>query len=180
MEIHHTKHHQAYIDKLNDALAGYPTLAAKPLTELLPATETLPEDIRAAVRNHGGGHYNHSFFWTLMTSSGRSEPQGELAGALSQAFGSVDKFKEDFSNAAAKHFGSGWAWLTVKPGPILEVISLPNQDAPIMSGRRPLLGLDIWEHAYYLKYQNKRLDYIAAWWNVVNWPEVEKYYELYK
>ncbi len=172
MEIHHGKHHQAYITNLNKALAGRPE-ASKPIEEILRGIESLPAEIRTAVRNHGGGHHNHSLFWTSMKPHGGGDPAGKLGDALKSAFGGVDKFKAAFTDAATKHFGSGWAWLVSKGGK-LEVLSLPNQDSPLMQGAAPLLGLDVWEHAYYLKYQNRRPEYITAWWSVVNWDEVAK------
>lgn len=179
MEIHHTKHHNAYVSNLNSALEKYPNLAGKSLEELVGNLESVPEDIRTAVRNNGGGHYNHSIFWTIMSPNGGGEPKGALASAISDAFGSFSDFKEKFSAAAAGRFGSGWAWLGFKGGN-LAVISMPNQDAPLMEGLTPILGLDVWEHAYYLKYQNRRPEYISNWWNVVNWEEVSRRYEKAK
>ncbi|MBI5754409.1 superoxide dismutase [Candidatus Peregrinibacteria bacterium] len=181
MEIHHTKHHQAYINKLNEALAKHPELAEKPLEDLLKDLNALPEDIRGAVRNHGGGHWNHSFFWKIMAPNAGGTASSKLAEAINAKFGSFDKFKEEFNMAAANRFGSGWAWLCVdskaslvdKNG-TLSVTSSANQDCPLSDGLKPILGLDVWEHAYYLNYQNRRPDYVGAWWNVVNWPEVEK------
>lgn len=179
MEIHHTKHHNAYVTNLNAALEKYPNLADKSLEELVGNPQSVPEDIRTAVRNNGGGHYNHSIFWTVMSPNGGGEPKGALASAISDAFGSFSDFKEKFSAAAAGRFGSGWAWLGFKGGN-LAVISMPNQDAPLMEGLTPILGLDVWEHAYYLKYQNRRPEYISNWWNVVNWEEVSRRYEKAK
>lgn len=179
MEIHHTKHHNAYVTNLNAALEKYPNLADKSLEELVENPQSVPEDIRTAVRNNGGGHYNHSIFWTVMSPNGGGEPKGALASAISDAFGSFSDFKEKFSAAAAGRFGSGWAWLGFKGGN-LAVISMPNQDAPLMEGLTPILGLDVWEHAYYLKYQNRRPEYISNWWNVVNWEEVSRRYEKAK
>jgi Fe-Mn family superoxide dismutase len=179
MEIHHTKHHNAYVTNLNAALEKYPNLADKSLEELVGNSQSVPEDIRTAVRNNGGGHYNHSIFWTVMSPNGGGEPKGALASAISDAFGSFSDFKEKFSAAAAGRFGSGWAWLGFKGGN-LAVISMPNQDAPLMEGLTPILGLDVWEHAYYLKYQNRRPEYISNWWNVVNWEEVSRRYEKAK
>jgi superoxide dismutase, Fe-Mn family len=176
MEIHHTKHHQAYVNNLNAALDKHPELRETTLEELLTGINTIPEDIRRAVRNHGGGHHNHSLFWTVMAPKAGGEPRGELAEAITRTFGSFAKFKELFTNAAQTLFGSGWAWLVVTKGR-LEVASTANQDSPLMDGKTPILGLDVWEHAYYLKYQNRRPDYIAAWWNVVNWPEVQARFE---
>ena len=179
MEIHHTKHHQAYVNNLNGALDKHPELFQKSLEELLRMVDRIPEDIRATVRNNAGGHHNHSLFWTIMKPKGGGEPSGALAEAIKKTFGDFAKFKEQLSNAGASRFGSGWAWLAVANGK-LEVFSTPNQDSPLMEGKIPILGLDVWEHAYYLKYQNRRPDYIAAWWNVVNWPEVAKRYEQVK
>jgi Fe-Mn family superoxide dismutase len=173
MEIHHTKHHQAYIDKLNAALEKYPDLGEKSAEELLKDLNAIPEDIRMAVRNHGGGHSNHSMFWQMMTPD-KKEIGSELKKALEDAFGSVEEFQKKFTEAAIARFGSGWAWLTKDAAGTLEVTSTANQDSLISEGKVPLLGLDVWEHAYYISYQNKRPDYIAAWWNVVNWEEVEK------
>ncbi len=172
MEIHYTKHHQTYVDKLNAALEKYPELQKKSLEDLLKNLDSVPQDIRNAVRNHGGGHYNHSLFWQIMAPNG-GNVSGYLATAISKNFGSFEKFKEEFSNAAASVFGSGWAWLINNRGN-LRIITTPNQDSPIMQGKAPILGLDVWEHAYYLKYQNRRPEYIQNWWNVVNWREVEK------
>jgi Fe-Mn family superoxide dismutase len=175
MEIHHGKHHQAYITNLNKALESAPDLASKSLEELLADNcAIVPEGIRTAVRNNGGGHANHSMFWTIMAASGgAAHPSGALADAIGSAFGSFDEFKVKFAAAGATRFGSGWAWLLNNNGK-LEVTSTPNQDSPLMEGREPVMGLDVWEHAYYLKYQNRRPDYIGAWWSVVNWKEVEK------
>lgn len=180
MEIHHTKHHQAYINKLNEALEKHPELDKKSLEELLGNLNSVPDDIRTAVRNHGGGHINHSLFWKIMGPGAGGEPNGAMAKAVADSFGDFVKFKEEFGKAAAGIFGSGWAWLVLNAEhgtdnkEQLKIITTPNQDNPISQGLRPLLGLDVWEHAYYLKYQNKRPDYISAWWNVVNWSEVEK------
>ncbi|WP_026689251.1 superoxide dismutase [Alteribacter aurantiacus] len=175
MQIHHGKHHNTYVTKLNSALEGHSDLQSKSLEELLTNLEALPEDIRGAVRNNGGGHYNHTLFWQIMSPDGGGEPTGELADAINSAFGSFDKFKEDFKNAALTRFGSGWAWLAVNNGS-LEITSTPNQDTPIMEGKTGILGVDVWEHAYYLKYQNKRPDYVDAFFNVINWDEVSKRY----
>jgi Fe-Mn family superoxide dismutase len=172
MEIHHTKHHQTYVDKLNAAVAGT-SWADMSVEELLKNFDKVPDDKKTAVRNHGGGHANHSLFWTILSASGGGEPSGALADAMKKAFGTQADFQKMFSDAAAGQFGSGWAWLVVDGGK-LAVMALPNQDSPIMSGKTPILGLDVWEHAYYLTYQNKRPDYIAAFWNVVNWEEVER------
>lgn len=179
MTIHHTKHHQAYIDKVNAALEGHQDLAELSVEELMTKLDSVPESIRTAVRNNGGGHANHSLFWTLLSPNGGGEPTGELADAIKAKFGSFEAFQDEFSNAAVGRFGSGWAWLVVNNGE-LEVTSTPNQDTPLMEGKTPILGLDVWEHAYYLKYQNRRPDYITAFWNVVNWDEVTKLYQSAK
>ena len=171
MEIHHGKHHAAYVANLNKALEAAPEAQSRSLVELLTDLNGLPEKIRTAVRNNGGGHFNHSLFWKIMKAGGGGLPSGELGDAIDSTFGSFDKFKELFGNAAATRFGSGWAWLYVERGRLL-VGSTPNQDSPVMDGAKPILGLDVWEHAYYLKYQNRRPDYIGAWWNVVNWEQV--------
>jgi Fe-Mn family superoxide dismutase len=178
MEIHHGKHHQAYVTNLNAALDKAPALKDKPLEDLLKNLNTVPESVRAAIRNNGGGHWNHSLFWVLMAPKAGGEPSGALAKAITDAFGDFAKFKEQFAAAGTGRFGSGWAWL-LKDGGKLTITSTPNQDNPLMEGKRPgdvLLGLDVWEHAYYLKYQNRRPDYIAAFWNVVNWDAVSKRY----
>jgi Fe-Mn family superoxide dismutase len=172
MEIHHTKHHQGYVNNLNAALEKHPELKDKSLEELLRGVDNLPQDIRTAVRNNGGGHANHSLFWTVMKAGGGGAPTGDMLDIINKTFGSFDAFKETFSKAAATRFGSGWAWLAVTPSGELKVYSTPNQDNPIMQGDTPILGLDVWEHAYYLKYQNRRPEYIENWWNVVNWDEV--------
>jgi Fe-Mn family superoxide dismutase len=173
MEIHHDKHHATYVSKLNDALKDQPGLQNKKVEELLRDIDSVPENIRGAVRNHGGGHANHSLFWEIMGPSGGGEPSGDLAGAIDQAFGSFASFKEKLTNAAASQFGSGWGWLVASGGK-LDVIAKPNQDSPLMEGKTPLLGVDVWEHAYYLKYQNRRPDYLAAWWNTIHWRAVEE------
>jgi Fe-Mn family superoxide dismutase len=174
MEIHHGKHHAAYINNLNKALESAPDLAGKTVEELLADNCAIaPENIRTAVRNNGGGHINHSMFWKIMTPGGGGAPVGNVAQAIDAAFGGFDQFKEKFAQAGATRFGSGWAWL-VKSGHSLDIVSTANQDSPVMEGKCAVMGLDVWEHAYYLKYQNRRPDYIAAWWNVVNWPEIEK------
>ncbi|MFH0806387.1 MAG: superoxide dismutase [Candidatus Brennerbacteria bacterium] len=175
MEIHHAKHHAAYVEKLNAALEKHAEIAEISLETLLADLTKVPEDIRAAVRNHGGGHYNHSLFWRMMMPGG-STPSAELINALSKTFGSVEKFRETFATAAAGHFGSGWCWLVKDHEGKLLITTTQNQDTPLASGQMPLLGLDLWEHAYYLKYQNRRAEYIENWWNVVNWGEVEKQY----
>jgi Fe-Mn family superoxide dismutase len=173
MEIHHGKHHAAYVNNLNKALESVPHLAGKTVEELLANNcAIVPENIRTAARNNGGGHINHSMFWKIMTPDGGGAPLGNVAQAIDATFGGFDKFKEKFAQAGATRFGSGWAWL-VKSGHSLDIISTANQDSPVMEGKCAVMGLDVWEHAYYLKYQNRRPDYIAAWWNVVNWPEVE-------
>ncbi|KAA8997161.1 superoxide dismutase [Paenibacillus spiritus] len=179
MEIHHDRHHNTYVTNLNAALEKAPELAGKGLEELLADINSVPEAIRTAVRNNGGGHANHSLFWETIGPNGGGAPTGALAEAIDKELGGFDKFKEDFAAAATTRFGSGWAWLTVKDGK-LAVTSTPNQDSPIMDGATPLLGLDVWEHAYYLKYQNKRPDYIKAFWNVVNWEAVGKRYDSAK
>ncbi|WP_100333405.1 superoxide dismutase [Bacillus alkalisoli] len=179
MNIHHTKHHNTYITNVNAALEGHADLAAKSAEELIANLDAVPENIRAAVRNNGGGHANHSLFWTLLTPGGASEPTGELADAINSKFGSLENFKEEFSKAGATRFGSGWAWLVVNNGE-LEVMSTPNQDSPIMEGKTPVLGLDVWEHAYYLNYQNRRPDYISAFFNVINWDVVADLYSKAK
>ena len=171
MEIHHGKHHAAYVANLNKALEGAPELQGRALVDLLGDLNGLPEKIRTAVRNNGGGHFNHSLFWRVMKAGGGGLPSGELGQAIDSTFGSFDKFKELFGNAAATRFGSGWAWLYVEKGRLL-VGSTPNQDSPVMDGAKPILGLDVWEHAYYLNYQNRRPDYITAFWNVVDWDAV--------
>lgn len=174
MEIHHSKHHNAYITNVNTALEAHPDLAAKTVEELISDLDAVPEAIRTAVRNNGGGHANHTLFWTVMGPNGGGAPDGDLAAAIDRDLGGFDSFKEQFSTAGATRFGSGWAWLVVKEGK-LSVMSTPNQDSPLMTGEgTPILGLDVWEHAYYLNYQNRRPDYIAAWWNVVNWEEVAR------
>ncbi len=175
MEIHHTKHHQAYITNLNAAIQGT-EFESYPIDALIAEIDKLPEAIRPVVRNNGGGHANHSLFWQLLSVSGDRTPSGPLADAIVATFGSVDSFKEKFETAAKTRFGSGWAWLSVNSAKQLEVASLPNQDSPVMEGKTPILGLDVWEHAYYLNYQNRRPDYVAAFWNVVNWSEVERLY----
>jgi Fe-Mn family superoxide dismutase len=172
MEIHHDKHHGAYVTNLNKALEGHADLQALSIEDLLTHLDRVPENIRTAVRNNGGGHMNHSMFWKIMKKGG-GEPKGRIAEAIQSTFGSFADFKTKFSQAGVTRFGSGWAWLLVKDGK-LSVESTPNQDNPVMSGGKPVVGLDVWEHAYYLKYQNRRPDYIEAWWNVVNWDEIEK------
>ncbi len=173
MEVHHTKHHAGYVAKLNNALEQVAGLDQAPLEEILANLASVPETIRTAVRNNGGGHANHSLFWALMNPDGGGEPSGELGSAIDSTFGSFDAFKEEFSAAAAARFGSGWAWLSVSRFGELVVHSTANQDNPVMEGLKPVIGLDVWEHAYYLKYQNRRPDYIGAWWNVVNWKQAD-------
>lgn len=177
MEIHHNKHHGGYTKKLNDALEKHPKLFEKSIEALISNPDAIPEDIRTTVRNNGGGYYNHAIFWTVMGPQGGGQPSGALAKAIEAAFGDFEAFRQIFSNAAATRFGSGWAWLGLKGGK-LEVISMPNQDAPLLAAMTPILGIDVWEHAYYLKYQNRRGDYIANWWNVVNWDEVARRFEV--
>ncbi len=174
MEIHHDKHHAAYVAGLNGALEGQDSLQAMSLAELLGNIDAAPEGVRGTVRNHGGGHANHSLFWSIMSPDGGGEPGGELGTAIGAAFGNFDAFKEAFGKAGATRFGSGWAWLVVDGDGALQCYSTANQDSPHMQGHTPILGLDVWEHAYYLNYQNRRPDYIAAFWNVVNWDEVER------
>lgn len=176
MNIHHTKHHNTYVTNVNNALEGHADLASKSVEELISNMDAVPENIRTAVRNNGGGHANHSFFWKTLSPNGGGAPTGELAEAIDKKFGSFDAFKEEFAKAAATRFGSGWAWLVSNNGE-LEIMSTPNQDSPLMEGKTPILGLDVWEHAYYLNYQNRRPDYVSAFWNVVNWDEVAKNYQ---
>jgi len=173
MEIHHGKHHQTYVNNLNAAIEKAPELANKSLDDLMRSASKLPEAVRTAIRNNGGGHWNHSMFWQIMAAKAGGEPGGNLGKAISSAFGDFAKFREQFSAAGVGRFGSGWAWL-INSGGKLSITSTPNQDNPLMEGQKAILGLDVWEHAYYLKYQNRRPDYITAWWNVVNWKEVEK------
>jgi Fe-Mn family superoxide dismutase len=176
MEIHYTKHHQGYVNKLNAALEGHGDLQSLSVVDLLGRIESVPESIRTAVRNNGGGHANHSLFWTIMSPNGGGAPSGALASAIDGKFGSFDEFKSAFSNAAGTRFGSGWAWLTVDGNDSLNVLSTANQDSPLMTRQTPILGLDVWEHAYYLNYQNRRPDYIAAFYNVVDWDAVAARY----
>ena len=176
MEIHHDKHHAAYVNNLNGALEKAPELQSKSLEDLLRNLDSVPESIRMTVRNNGGGHWNHTMFWEIMAPNAGGEPTGKLADAIKASFGDFATFKAQLADAAAKRFGSGWAWL-IKDGGKLSITSTPNQDTPIMEGKHAILGVDVWEHAYYLKYQNRRPDYVAAWWNVVNWPEVGRRFE---
>jgi superoxide dismutase, Fe-Mn family len=175
MEIHHTKHHQAYVTGLNTALESVKRLQKKTLEELLINLKKLPKKIQTPIRNFGGGHYNHSLFWSIMKQGGGGEPKGKLKEAIEKTFGSFEKFKELFNQTAVSHFGSGWAWLSLK-GKKLIVHSTSNQDSPLIERLYPIMGIDVWEHAYYLKYQNRRKDYVENWWNVVNWDEIEKRY----
>jgi Fe-Mn family superoxide dismutase len=174
MEIHHGKHHAAYTNNLNTALEKHPDLQGKSIEDLLRGIDTIPDDIRTAVRNNGGGFANHSLFWVIMSPDGGSEPSGQLADAISEKFGSFDDFKKKLSSAAVAQFGSGWGWLVKDGSGNLDLYSTPNQDSPIMKGHTPILGVDVWEHAYYLNYQNRRPDYLQAWWNTVNWSEIER------
>jgi Fe-Mn family superoxide dismutase len=177
MEIHHDRHHAGYVNNVNAALEGHANLASKSVENLLRDIDTVPNDIRTAVRNNGGGHANHSLFWQVMSPDGGGQPSGDLASAINRKFGSFDAFKDEFANAATGRFGSGWAWLVVDDDANLSVTSTPNQDSPYMDGLTPILGIDVWEHAYYLNYQNKRGDYVSSWWNVVNWSEVARRYK---
>jgi superoxide dismutase, Fe-Mn family len=176
MEIHYTKHHQAYVNNLNAAIEKAPELQGKSLDDLMRGINSVPESVRTAVRNNGGGHWNHSMFWQIMGPGKGGEPSGALGKAITSAFGDFSKFKEQFAAAAGSRFGSGWAWL-VNDGGKLSITSTPNQDNPLMDGKTPILGVDVWEHAYYLKYQNKRPDYVSAWWNTVNWDAVSSRYK---
>jgi superoxide dismutase, Fe-Mn family len=176
MEIHHGKHHQTYVNNLNAAIEKAPELASKSLEDLMRGVNSLPEAVRAPIRNNGGGHWNHSMFWQIMAPKAGGEPGGALGAAIKSAFGDFAKFREQFSAAGVGRFGSGWAWL-INSGGKLSIASTPNQDNPLMEGQKAIMGLDVWEHAYYLKYQNRRPDYINAWWNVVNWKEVEKRFQ---
>jgi Fe-Mn family superoxide dismutase len=176
MHLHHDKHHQAYVNNLNTALQGQSQFENMSVDDLMRNINSVPESIRTAVRNNGGGHANHSMYWQIMKPNGGGEPTGDLANAINSAFGSFDQFKAAFNDAGAKRFGSGWAWLVIGPDGKLAVTSSANQDSPLMEGQYPVMGNDVWEHAYYLKYQNRRPDYLAAWWNVVNWDEIAKRY----
>ena len=179
MEIHHDKHHGAYVTNLNKALEGHADLAKLSVEALISKIDSVPETIRTAVRNNGGGHANHSLFWKIMKKGGGGEPKGEITEAIKSTFGSFNEFKAKFNEAATKRFGSGWAWLQIKDGK-LGIESTPNQDNPLMSGAKPVMGIDVWEHAYYLKYQNRRPEYIEAWWNVVNWEQVNQNFSYAK
>ncbi len=177
MRFHHDKHHAAYVKNLNAAIAKYPDLKNRSAEQLLRNINSVPADIRTTVRNNGGGHVNHTMFWNIMKPNGGGEPTGAIASAIKQNFGSFEEFKKQFNQAGEKRFGSGWAWLVRTPGGKLQVISTPNQDSPLMEGNYPIMGNDVWEHAYYLKYQNRRADYLNAWWNVVNWDEINKRFQ---
>jgi superoxide dismutase, Fe-Mn family len=177
MQLHHDKHHQAYVTNLNNALQGQTQFDSLSIEDLVRRINEVPENIRTAVRNNGGGHVNHSMFWQIMKPGGGGEPTGELASAISQAFGSFDNFKAQFNDAGVKRFGSGWAWLVLGQNGQVQVTSSANQDSPFMDGNYPIMGNDVWEHAYYLKYQNRRPDYLAAWWSVVNWDEIAKRFQ---
>ncbi|HFM7185852.1 TPA: superoxide dismutase [Enterococcus faecium] len=179
MHLHHDKHHNTYVTNLNSAIEKYPELGEKTIEELLSDMDAIPTDIKTAVRNNGGGHANHSFFWEIMAPNAGGEPTGEIKEAINEAFGDFSSFKEEFKKAAAGRFGSGWAWLVMENGK-LAITSTANQDSPLMEGKTPILGLDVWEHAYYLKYKNVRPDYIAVFWNVINWDEVNKRFEAAK
>jgi len=180
MRIHHDKHHAAYVNNLNTALEPHANLQSKSIEDLIANIDALPEAIRAPVRNNGGGHFNHTFFWEIMAPGGGKEPTGALADSINKGFGGLASFKEQFQKAGVGRFGSGWAWLTVDKAGTVAIESTPNQDSPVMAGKGVVLGCDVWEHAYYLKYQNRRPDYIAAWWNVVNWTVVGKRFESLK
>jgi len=180
MEIHHDKHHGTYVSKLNAALEKAPSFQSKQVDEILRSLDSLPRDIQTAVRNHGGGHYNHSLFWKMLSPKGGGKPSGDLAKAIDGKFGGFDKFKEQFATAAANLFGSGWAWLVVDPSGDLSITTTPNQDNPVSQGLHPIFGLDVWEHAYYLKYQNRRPDYVTAVWNVVSWAQVAENFKSAK
>ncbi len=174
MQLHHDKHHAAYVNNLNGALADYPELQSKSIESLIADLNAIPEAIRTVVRNNGGGHANHTMFWETMAPNAGGTPTGDLAAAITDSFGDVDTFKQRFVEAGVKQFGSGWVWLVVNPEHKLQIVSTPNQDSPITVGSQPILGNDVWEHAYYLKYQNRRPEYLNAWWNVVNWQEVSR------
>lgn len=180
METHHSKHHQTYVDNLNSAIEGHKELEDKSIEEILKSLDSIPEEIRTKVRNNGGGHYNHSMFWEIMGPDGSRKPVGELAEKIESNFGGFDKFKEQFKEAGTSRFGSGWAWLVISSDGKLKIVSTPNQDNPISDNEKVIFGLDVWEHAYYLKYMNKRADYIDSWWNVVNWDKIDEMYQKVK
>ncbi|HEX6481834.1 MAG TPA: superoxide dismutase [Ktedonobacteraceae bacterium] len=180
MQLHHDKHHAAYVSNLNAAIQNAPQFASLPIEQLIQRLNEVPDNIRTAVRNNGGGHLNHSMFWQIMSPNGGGQPGGDLASAINSTFGSFDQFKAAFNDAGVKRFGSGWAWLVLDPSGKLVVTSTANQDSPLTDGSFPIMGNDVWEHAYYLKYQNRRPDYLNAWWNVVNWNEIEKRYQQAK
>jgi Fe-Mn family superoxide dismutase len=180
MEVHHDKHHASYFDKLNTALSDHPEIKEKDIKDILADLESIPEEIRTAVKNNGGGHAHHTFFWNILSPDGGGEPSGDLAEAISQTYRDYDNFKEQFSEQAKTLFGSGWTWLVINSSGELEIINTPNQDSPFSHKQTPIIGLDVWEHAYYLKYENRRPEYIAAFWNIVNWPEADKIYESAK
>jgi len=180
MEIHHGKHHQTYVNNINNALKGRPELEKKSVEDLIAHLEDVPQDIRAVVRNNGGGHANHTFFWTVIGPNGGGQPQPQVAAAINKTFGTLEAFKEKFAQAAVGRFGSGWAWVCVGQDGQLEILATANQDSPLTEGKTPILVVDVWEHAYYLHYQNRRADYITAFWNVINWQEVEKRYSAVK
>jgi len=180
MKLHHDMHHGAYVKNLNAALEKYPNLLSKPPAELLRDLNTVPEDIRTTVRNNGGGHVNHSMYWKIMKPNGGGDPSGAVAGVIQKSFGGFKDFQAKFNDAGAKQFGSGWVWLVGKPNGEFQVISTPNQDNPMSQGLFPIMGNDVWEHAYYLKYNNRRPEYLAAWWNVVNWDEINKRLEMFQ
>jgi Fe-Mn family superoxide dismutase len=177
MQLHHDKHHATYVNNLNTALEKYPDLQSKSLEELIQDLNSVPEDIRTAVRNNGGGHVNHTMFWNIMGPNGGGQPTGAIAEAINQSFGSFDQFKQQFNDAGTKRFGSGWVWLVRSSDGNLQITSTANQDNPLSEGQFPILGNDVWEHAYYLKYQNKRADYLQAWWNTINWEEVNRRFQ---
>jgi len=174
MQLHHDKHHATYVEKLNGALGNHPELQSKSAEDLIRELNSVPEDIRKAVRDNGGGHVNHSMFWRIMKPEGGGEPTGQIAAAITQTFGDFNSFKEKFNDGGVKQFGSGWVWLVAGGGSRLEIVSTPNQDSPLTDGKFPILGNDVWEHAYYLQYQNRRPEYLKAWWNTVNWDEINK------
>ncbi len=178
MEIHYSKHHQTYVNNLNNALKDFPDLIDKPVEDLLKGLNHLPEQVKTSVRNNGGGHFNHSMFWKLMKKEGGGDSSGKISSEINSTFGTFDKFKEEFTKAALGRFGSGWTWLVSNKEGKLQVLSTPNQDNPLTDGFRPILGLDVWEHAYYLLYQNRRADYISAWWNIINWDQVNENFSL--